>query len=81
MEQDQKDSDLLQPKKKKKAGRPKGSKSNYNYHSKTKAKISARRSVKAKEKRIKKLQTQIHNQKSSLKKQKKEDPDYFANDT
>jgi hypothetical protein len=70
MEQDQKDLDSLQPKKKK-AGRPKGSKSNYNYHSKTKAKISARRSVKAKEKRIKKLQTQISNQKNSLKKQKK----------
>jgi len=70
MEQDQKDSDSPQSKKKK-AGRPKGSKSNYNYHSKTKAKISARRSVKAKEKRIKKLQAQIHNQKSSLKKQKK----------
>jgi hypothetical protein len=70
MEQDQKDLDSPQPKKKK-AGRPKGSKSSYNYHSKTKAKIRARRSVKAKEKRIKQLQTQIYNQKNSLKKQKK----------
>ena len=70
MEQDQKDLDSPQPKKKK-AGRPKGSKSNYNYHSQTKAKMSARRAVKAKEKRIKQLQTKISNQKSSLKTQKK----------
>ena len=69
MEQDKKDLDLPQPKKK--AGRPKGSKSNYNYHSKTKAKISARRSVKAKEKRIAKLKNQINSQKNTLKKQKK----------
>ena len=67
MEQDKKDSQS----KKKKVGRPKGSKSNYNYHSNTKAKMSARRSVKAKEKRIKKLQEKISNDKSSLKKQKK----------
>jgi hypothetical protein len=46
-------------------------KRNYNYHSKTKAKMSARRSVKAKEKRIKQLQTKISNQKNSLKTQKK----------
>ena len=56
---------------KKKAGRPKGSKSNYHYHSKTKAKINARRAVNNKKKRIKKLQTQISNQKQSLKKQTK----------
>ena len=62
MEQEKKDSLDSEPKKKKR---------NYNYHSKTKAKMSARRSVKAKEKRIKKLQTQISNQKTALKKQKK----------
>ena len=62
MEQEKKDSLDSEPKKKKR---------NYNYHSKTKAKKSARRSVKAKEKRIKKLQTQISNQKTALKKQKK----------
>jgi len=37
---------------KKKAGRPKGATSNYNYHSKTKAKLSARRSVRTRQKRI-----------------------------
>ncbi len=56
---------------KKKVGRPKGNTSNYNYHSKTKARISARRSVRAKQKRIVKLKNQISAQKSSLKKQKK----------
>jgi len=56
---------------KKKAGRPKGATSNYNYHSKTKAKLSARRSVRTRQKRITKLKTQIDAQKSSLKKQKK----------
>jgi hypothetical protein len=62
MEQEKKDSLDSKDKKKKR---------NYNYHSKTKAKMSARRSVKAKEKRIKQLQAQISNQKSSLKTQKK----------
>ena len=42
-------------KKPKKRGRPKGSKSTYNYHSKTKAKMSARKSVKKKEQKINKL--------------------------
>ena len=68
MEKDKKDSDL-QPKKK--AGRPKGSKSNYNYHSKTKAKMNARRSVKTKENRIAKLKKEIKANKASLKNQKK----------
>ena len=69
MAKDQKDSDSSP--KKKKAGRPKGSKSTYSYHSATKAKMSARRSVKAKEERIAKLKRQINSQQSSLKKQKK----------
>ena len=64
MEQEKKDSldNTKKPEKKKR---------NYNYHSETKAKMSARRAVKTKEKRIKKLQAQIFNQKNSLKKQKK----------
>jgi hypothetical protein len=66
---DKSNSSTLAPKKKR--GRPKGSKSSYTYHSKTKAKISARRSVKAKEKRIAKLKSQINSQQTSLKKQKK----------
>ena len=56
---------------KKKAGRPKGAKGNYNYHSSTKAKMNARRSVSTKKKRIKKLQSQISSHKQQLKKQKK----------
>ena len=67
MEQDKKDSQS----KKKKIGRPKGSKSNYNYHSKTKAKMSARRSVKTKEKRIAQLKKEIKSQKKTLKTHKK----------
>ena len=55
---------------KKKVGRPTGAKSNYHYHSKTKARISARQSVKAKEKRIAKLKKQINSQKITLKTQK-----------
>ena len=54
----------------KKKGRPKGSKSNYNYHSKTKAKMNARKSMSKKKKRIKQLQGQINSYKSNLKKQK-----------
>ena len=72
MEQDKTDknnSATSAPKKKK--GRPKGSKSNYSYHSKTKAKMSARRSVKTKEKRIAKLRNEIKSQKTTLKTQKK----------
>ena len=58
-------------KKPKKRGRPKGSKSTYNYHSKTKAKMSARKSVKKKEQKINKLKNQISAHKAKLKKQKK----------
>ena len=54
----------------KKSGRPKGSKGNYNHHSLTKAKINARRSVSKKKKRIAKLKSQISSQTTSLKKQK-----------
>ena len=68
MAQDKKDSDLQT---KKKAGRPKGSKSNYNYHSKTKAKMNDSRSVKTKENRIAKLKKEIKANKASLKNQKK----------
>ena len=75
MEQDKTDSkkDTIPSKKKKKRGRgrPKGSKSNYNYHSETKAKMSARRAVKSKEKRIALLKTQITSHSTTLKKQKK----------
>ena len=56
---------------KKKAGRPKGSKSNYNFHSKTKAKIAARQSLKSKKKTIKKLESQLKNKKQYLKTQEK----------
>ena len=55
---------------KKKSGRPKGSKGNYNHHSLTKAKMNARRSVSKKKKRIAKLKSQISSQTTSLKKQK-----------
>ena len=68
MEQEKKD---LKTKTKKKKGRPKGSKSSYNYHTETKAKMSAKRAVKTKEKRIAKLKNQIASQSKSLKKQKK----------
>ncbi len=67
MEQEKKDLN----KAKKKRGRPKGSKSSYNYHTETKAKMSARKAVKTKEKKIEKLKQQIASQKTSLKKQKK----------
>ena len=60
----------LTDKPKKKRGRPKGSKSTYNYHSETKAKMSARRSVRSKEKKIEKLKNQISSYKTNLKKQK-----------
>jgi hypothetical protein len=70
MEQDKKDLGS-QPKKKKKVGRPKGSKSNYHLHSKTKAKYAARKSVKDREKRIRNLKKQLHRQSRTLKTQKK----------
>jgi len=53
----------------KRGGRPKGRKSNYHYSSATKAKISARRSVSKKKKKIKQLQNQIKSHKTHLKKQ------------
>tara|TARA_R110001592_G_scaffold132485_6_gene347151 strand:- start:1501 stop:3141 length:1641 start_codon:yes stop_codon:yes gene_type:complete len=55
----------------KKRGRPKGSKSNYNYSSEQKAKLNARRAVKKKEKNIARLKNQIASQATTLKKQKK----------
>ena len=55
---------------KKKGGRPKGSKSGYNYHSKTKAKIAARKSVAAQEKDVKVLNRRLKYKKQSLEKKK-----------
>ena len=53
---------------KKKAGRPKGAAGRgYNYHSKTKAQINARRQVTKKKKEIKRLQQQVANKKIALK--------------
>ena len=48
---------------------PNAPKRQYNYHSETKAKISAQRSLREKKKREKKLQAQLSNLKTSLKKQ------------
>jgi len=48
---------------------PDAPKRQYNYHSQTKAKISAQRSLREKKKREKKLQAQLSNLKTSLKKQ------------
>ena len=51
----------------KKAGRPKGSKgTGYNYHSKTKAQIEARKVVRKKEKRLAQARTKLENYKRSL---------------
>ena len=55
---------------KKKGGRPKGSKSGYNYHSKTKAKIAARKSIAAQEKDVKVLNKRLKYKKQSLQKKK-----------
>ena len=45
---------------KKKPGRPKGSKGRaYNYHSETKAKLAARRTVRNKEKKLAQVRTQL----------------------
>ena len=52
---------------KKKAGRPKGSTSQYNYHSEVKAKIQARRSVSKQKKDIKNLTNKLNNKKTRLK--------------
>ena len=56
----------------KKGGRPKGSKGRgYTYHSETKAKQAAKRSVKDKEKKLKAAQSKIDNYKKSISKTKK----------
>jgi len=65
MEQDKTDKNNLS------TSAPKKKKRTYNYHSETKAKMSARRAVKAKEKRIAKLKQEIKSNKGTLKKQKK----------
>jgi hypothetical protein len=52
---------------KKKGGRPKGSSSQYNYHSSTKAKIQARRSVAKQKRDIKSLSNKLESKKSKLK--------------
>ena len=55
----------------KKAGREKGSKGKgYNYSSKTKARMSAERSVRDKKRRIEAVETKLRNQKNSLKNSK-----------
>ena len=56
----------------KKGGRVKGSKGRgYTYHSETKAKLSAKKSVKDKEKKLKAAQSKIDNYKKSISKTKK----------
>ena len=56
---------------KKKPGRPKGSKGRaYNYHSETKAKIAARRTVRNKEKKLAQVRTQLRKKEESLEKSK-----------
>ena len=51
----------------KKSGRPKGSSGRgYNYHSETKAKIDARKTVRKKEKRLAQVRTKLENYKRSL---------------
>ena len=56
---------------KKKAGRPAGSKSNYNFHTATKAKYAARKSLREKKKTIAKLESTLSNKKQHLKKTEK----------
>lgn len=57
---------------KKKAGRPKGSAGRgYNYHSKTKAQIDARKNVRKKQKRLAQVRTKLENYKKSLDTSKK----------
>ena len=51
----------------KKSGRPQGSKGRgYNYHSETKAKLQARKTVRKKEKRLAQVRTKLENYKRSL---------------
>mgnify|MGYP003146801201 CR=1 FL=1 len=57
---------------KKKVGRRKGVKSSgYSYHSETKAKIQARRSLRSKEKRAEKIEVKLKNAKEGIRKQRK----------
>ena len=51
----------------KKGGRPVGSKAKYNYSNDQKAKIAARRSVRAKQKAIKKIEKKLNSKKQALK--------------
>ena len=54
---------------KKKPGRPKGSKGRaYNYHSETKAKLTARRTVRNQEKKVAQVRTQLRKKEESLEK-------------
>ena len=56
---------------KKKGGRPKGKPSRgYNYHSETKVKIAARRSLRTKERKLERLQAKVINAKTAVKRQK-----------
>ena len=51
----------------KKAGRAKGSKGRgYNYHSKTKAKLDAKRVVREKQKRVDAVEAKLHRQRKTL---------------
>jgi len=53
---------------KRKGGRPKGSKGRgYNYHSQTKAKMAANRTIKEKQKKIAKVESKLYSYKESLK--------------
>jgi len=53
---------------KRKGGRPKGSKGRgYNYHSQTKAKMTANRTIKEKQKKIAKVESKLYSYKESLK--------------
>ena len=53
---------------KKKIGRPVGSKSQYNYHSKTKASNEAKRTIRTKEKLIQKARNKLQNHQTVLSK-------------
>ncbi|SVE60945.1 uncharacterized protein METZ01_LOCUS513799, partial [marine metagenome] len=56
---------------KKKAGRPKGESSRgYNFHSDTKAKIAARRSLRDKQKKLTALEAKVRHVRTSVKKQR-----------
>tara|TARA_Y100000590_G_scaffold435716_1_gene555451 strand:- start:740 stop:2452 length:1713 start_codon:yes stop_codon:yes gene_type:complete len=56
---------------KKKSGRPKGKPSRgYNYHSETKVKLAARRSLRTKERKLERLQAKVINAKTAVKRQR-----------